>query len=395
VVGGARPCGERKEKKKRKVGVELFCASEDPVEVTFEVTRLGGRPSFITRTPPTPTCVHCNGPLKCVAQVYTPLALPHSRKRVVVVFGCDGPCAGRPGGWVVLRDQLGELEKEGADVEEEVEEEEEEDGDGEVGMEDVAAAATADPPPPPLPPSVAGDDWGDGGGGGWGDDAGFSLTTDEDLEGLLKAVQLKPSGQAPSKKGAGGNKKKKVSRRLAPVPTIPDYQGPGFPMVALDFCDEDPDVDRRLTSHEARLLAEYEAVHGKVGEDRDDDRDPDTGERFAPEEYESAGPDKVARKFRKMMRRQPLQCLRYDYEGEPLLTSSRCAPPPRHPPACELCGAERVFEFQIMSTSLYHLKVSEDGMDWGSILIYSCPQSCPIPPTGPLPREFAHVLIDI
>lgn len=374
------------------MGLELFCAVDEPAtEVTFETTRLGGRPSFITRTPTSPSCAHCNGLMRCVAQVYTPLALPHCRRRVVVVFGCDGPCASRPGGWLALRDQLGVLEDEACDdgrVEEE-------DGDEGEGAEELEGVATEEGEGVEEKVPVS-DEWGGSGDSGWGADLSFSHTTDEDLEGLLKAVQLNPSGHiGPKKQGnSSGRKKRRPPRRLAPLPVIPDYEGPAFPTIGLDFCEEDPDVDRRLTSHEARLLAEYEAVHGKVGEDQDDDRDPDTGERFAPEEYESAGADKVARKFRKMMRRQPLQCLRYDYEGEPLLTSSRCAPPPRKPPACEACGTERVFEFQIMSTSLYHLRVGENGMDWGSILIYSCPRSCPIPATGPLAKEFVHILTE-
>lgn len=103
-------------------------------------------------------------------------------------------------------------------------------------------------------------------------------------------------------------------------------------------------------------------------------------------------------RFQKRINRCPLQCLRYDYGGEPLWPVT--IPQRLKIPACA-CGAERVFEFQLLPTINYFLKVDEiaaaahateespdsevsassaaairGGMDWVSLMIYSCPQSC-------------------
>lgn len=49
------------------------------------------------------------------------------------------------------------------------------------------------------------------------------------------------------------------------------------------------------------------------------------------------------------------------------------------PPCCPLCGAKRVYEFQVMPQLLYFLKVDvreETAMDWSSLIVYSCEKSC-------------------
>lgn len=99
-------------------------------------------------------------------------------------------------------------------------------------------------------------------------------------------------------------------------------------------------------------------------------------------------------RFQKRINRCPLQCLRYDYGGEPLWP----VPAPQNlvVPRCA-CGEERVFELQLTPTINYFLKVDafaatpavapsgtgkpaagppNGGMDWLSLLVYSCPSSC-------------------
>lgn len=107
-------------------------------------------------------------------------------------------------------------------------------------------------------------------------------------------------------------------------------------------------------------------------------------------------------RFQKRISRCPLQCLRYDYGGEPLWP----IPAPRLAiPKCA-CGEERVFELQLTPTINYFLKVDDfasppaqvagetssksapgGGMDWLSLLVYSCPSSC-----DKSRSEFIHVL---
>jgi len=48
-------------------------------------------------------------------------------------------------------------------------------------------------------------------------------------------------------------------------------------------------------------------------------------------------------------------------------------------PLCETCGARRTFEFQIMPQLLTHLQIDDsqvDSVDWGTLLVYTCPNSC-------------------
>ncbi|CAJ0850627.1 6056_t:CDS:2 [Entrophospora sp. SA101] len=48
-------------------------------------------------------------------------------------------------------------------------------------------------------------------------------------------------------------------------------------------------------------------------------------------------------------------------------------------PKCSNCGQERTFEFQVLSTLLNYLKIDHtklDSLDWGTLLIYSCKDSC-------------------
>ena len=45
-------------------------------------------------------------------------------------------------------------------------------------------------------------------------------------------------------------------------------------------------------------------------------------------------------------------------------------------PECPKCGGERKFEFQVMPQLLSVLKQGVNDLDWGSLVVYSCPNSC-------------------
>ena len=57
-------------------------------------------------------------------------------------------------------------------------------------------------------------------------------------------------------------------------------------------------------------------------------------------------------------------------------------------PKCALCGAERIFELQILPQIIYHLDVKrnhtsgnpEDEVDFGPLFIYTCKNSCEVNP---------------
>jgi pre-rRNA-processing protein TSR4 len=137
------------------------------------------------------------------------------------------------------------------------------------------------------------------------------------------------------------------------------------------------------------------------------------GESGGGERYERLKPEEKAfLTFSKRLRRAPTQVCRYAYGGEPLWSiplppktnfnggskqqkpkknTITTAPFPIIPPCS--CGSERVFEFQLLPSLLHTLDVDAansnkddeidktdltlmGGMNWGSIAVYSCPESC-------------------
>nr|CAG4641500.1 EOG090X0266 [Eurycercus lamellatus] len=87
--------------------------------------------------------------------------------------------------------------------------------------------------------------------------------------------------------------------------------------------------------------------------------------------------DKMFLKFKEKITSYPDQVLRYGSGEKPLWVSDSNIP--TSVPECELCGSKRKFEFQIMPQMLNYLQldsVSEQGVDWGTLLIYICENNC-------------------
>ncbi|KAK8893813.1 hypothetical protein M9Y10_022242 [Tritrichomonas musculus] len=76
--------------------------------------------------------------------------------------------------------------------------------------------------------------------------------------------------------------------------------------------------------------------------------------------------------FNEHMSRCPDQVLRYCRFGEPLLQDKTDV---SNIPKCPKCGANRIFEFEILPTIIYTLDPESD-MDFGPILVYTCSQDC-------------------
>uniref|UniRef100_A0A6J0UFC8 Programmed cell death protein 2 n=1 Tax=Pogona vitticeps TaxID=103695 RepID=A0A6J0UFC8_9SAUR len=88
--------------------------------------------------------------------------------------------------------------------------------------------------------------------------------------------------------------------------------------------------------------------------------------------------DKIFQKFKERISLDPEQIIRYCRDGEgPLWISGENIPQETDIPDC-LCGAKRIFEFQVMPQLLNHLKVDsiEESIDWGTLAIYTCAKSC-------------------
>ncbi|XP_072907277.1 programmed cell death protein 2 [Hemitrygon akajei] len=87
--------------------------------------------------------------------------------------------------------------------------------------------------------------------------------------------------------------------------------------------------------------------------------------------------DQIFAKFKKRIALAPDQVLRYCRGGGPLWVSGNNTPTDNDIPNCS-CGARREFEFQVMPQLLNQLKVDrlEESLDWGTLTVYTCAQSC-------------------
>ena len=139
--------------------------------------------------------------------------------------------------------------------------------------------------------------------------------------------------------------------------------------------------------YEFRLLREYEAREGALGEG--------SAAVNSSEKYEKssiADGDRMFHKFQKRIRTCKEQCLRYKWNGEPLLLSEKVVPIVSldHVPTCLNCGSRRVFEIQLMPAVVSLLTpaderkphqgassyVEEARIDFGTVFIYTCERSC-------------------
>lgn len=112
------------------------------------------------------------------------------------------------------------------------------------------------------------------------------------------------------------------------------------------------------------------------------------------EAFESAL-DKTFQRFADRLSQNPLQVLRYEFGGAPLLyskadavgkalTAAACAREAGGTRGsgmarCGNCGAERVFELQLTPHAITELEVEEegiDGMEWGTVILGVCSRDC-------------------
>lgn len=104
--------------------------------------------------------------------------------------------------------------------------------------------------------------------------------------------------------------------------------------------------------------------------------------------------DKTFQKFADRVGQNDEQVLRYELGGTPLLYSTNDAvgkllSPPSGAvkvtttsriPRCTNCGAERVFEVQLIPHAIAVLEEEElslEGMEWGTVIMGVCSKDCP------------------
>lgn len=132
-------------------------------------------------------------------------------------------------------------------------------------------------------------------------------------------------------------------------------------------CNESEDVKQRRISEFQDYLAKYKLRNNE----------------FKAEEMEAAVADqrndRNFERFNRLLNLYPTQVLRYQRSGNPLLATDN-APPLGSVPDCEKCGAPRHFELQLMPHLLSLIGVDQIGssIDWASIYIFTCSQTCEI-----------------
>lgn len=379
------------------------------------ICKAGGHPVWFAGKEPaeakTLVCPKCKELLFLVAQVYAPV----DSDRTLYVFGCNSAeCTETPGSWRVLRDQ----------------------SFGSVSSVEEQKPTTATQPVAPAAPASGG--WTNGDDDSdWSDDddeeedketTTASSSAFDDIELLLRQRDAVMSSPAPAKPVTSTPTANKTEVPATPTTIIEnaDTRLNAFPALAIEVIDEPYEdyTKENDYSHENELLKAYiKSEEEEKSADVSDLRRLIAGSKKggvnaasssggsgavagSGESYERTPAQlKHFQRFQKRISRCPLQVLRYDYGGEPLW------PVPMQPnkvkvPKC-VCGEERAFEMQLTPTINYFLKVDDyahkkielpqqagtpipatgGGMDWSSVVVYSCSRSC-----SQSHEEFVYVL---
>lgn len=161
----------------------------------------------------------------------------------------------------------------------------------------------------------------------------------------------------------------------APKPTA----APATPKAAVSQEEEQVDFTAEWISveYEENLIAQQKV---KTQEYVESSETGGSHEEWSGEKYEkSTILEKSFEKFKKVMERNPEQILRYEFNGEPMWNNQKFKPTVS---TCQ-CGAQRVFEFQIMpqainwiSQNLFQAQAKKNLIDYGAIYLFSCQNSC-------------------
>lgn len=145
--------------------------------------------------------------------------------------------------------------------------------------------------------------------------------------------------------------KAKVNLKIDQPETLLNSSGnEQFPSVCLEVEDEPDEIDSfeyEEKLYEKYLAEECEELH--VSPDAADSKN-------TSEPYERTPvAAKLYDRYISRLQRCPTQCLRYDYDGQPLYASPKSA---SWKPAKCPCGRDRVFEFQVLVLDVVYIILS-------------------------------------
>ncbi|KAF8938084.1 hypothetical protein BGZ47_008747 [Haplosporangium gracile] len=225
------------------------------------------------------------------------------------------------------------------------------------------------------------------------------------------------SSNIPAKEELSSEDEEETVEESGPWPEKPPTFSPHYLYIAEEVLEDSKAVSDDIAEKYSHLLALEEA---NQDDGDDDEKGGPGGAGWSGEAYEKAslpkGVDKAFKKFTERVQAWPDQCVRYHFPGSPLLFSfsdptartllpanasqhsKQNAPSAHRIPRCPACKGPRGFEFQLMPNLLSLLDVtskkylSEEemkalkerkgaqvfdiGMEWGTILVYSCVDDC-------------------
>ncbi|XP_051239467.1 programmed cell death protein 2-like [Dicentrarchus labrax] len=327
---------------------------------SHRTNKVGGLPDWApTTSRQPPRCGRCGAPSAHVVQVYCPLEASPSH-RTLHLFACPAPgCGGRAEGWTVLRSQSLE-----------------------------AAAGTHSRPAPAQEPPLSATDWCD-----TADDWG---TEEEEEEGwgggVMKDRQVQEEAAAPEVEAAGETD---VSSRLQGL-SLGEEDVPVLRPFFIGVVEEsDLSGEEDELRHARQLLKEYERREGVAVAELEGGEDGGGQEKY--EKTKARHGDATFSKFMKKISRCPQQILRYCRGGKPLFISEPPSNMAHVVSACGSCGGSRTFELQLMPALVSLLQRSGGGeveLEFGTVLVYTCANSCWTTGSGSAVEEFCFVQTD-
>lgn len=278
-----------------------------------------------------------------------------------------------------------------------------------------------------------GDDWGEVVGGT--EKASDNTISMNDLETMLTNCEMQSNQAAASKSSVphATSSKQHAKEKQSDI-SVPSFAHHDLEMIdepvrktQIDSSDDENDDDDLVANVDASkvdsMLSRYmdmeddeEIINALKGGTNITNNICGGGNGGGGEKYERLKPEEKAfMLFSKRLRRAPEQVCRYAYQGESLWSiplpptkksngkiKKKQTKPKKNKksitaefpsiPRCS-CGSERVFEFQLLPCLLHVLDVDSEnsnsddgnditdltsmgGMNWGSIAVYSCPESC-------------------
>ncbi|KAK7091560.1 programmed cell death protein 2-like [Littorina saxatilis] len=188
----------------------------------------------------------------------------------------------------------------------------------------------------------------------------------EGVQRMMELLALRQATETDSKDEAACGKKPR------------DFKRATFPAYYLEVFAES-EVESDMTAHVNDLLQDYKQREGKdFAALLDDHRKGGAGaqtEQYDKTEVKHG--DKLCYKFIKRVQLYPPQCVRYQWNGSPLLMSK-----PRGTSTvdrCQHCGSSQVFELQLVPPLIPLLKLpgeTESLVEFGTVLVYTCSKSC-------------------